>query len=57
MRESQRFLTAIHKLGIDSVPVDESSKARLRVRVKWPVEMLPNGALAFVRGFSTRLFF
>src|SRR5690349_11685560 len=46
----------IHKLGIDSVPVDESSNSVPGVPPKSPVEMLPSTALALVRGFSTRLF-
>lgn len=46
----------IHSLGMDFVPVDESSKVYPRDRVESLVETLPRTALPLVRGFSTRLF-
>jgi septum formation protein len=43
-------------MGIESVPVDESSNSRLRPVCKSPVEPLPSTALALQERFSTRLF-
>jgi hypothetical protein len=46
----------IHRLGIDSVPVDELLNSNEEVAPKSAVEPVPSMALALVRPFSTRLF-
>jgi len=46
----------IHSLGIDSVPVDESSNGGDGSAYKSAVEPVPSAALPFRRLFSTRLF-
>ena len=46
----------IHRLGIDSVPVDQSSNGRGGTADKWRLEPVPSVALALPFLFSTRLF-
>ena len=46
----------IHRLGIESVPGDESSNSRCAEPDKPPIECIPTFALPLRRFFSTRLF-
>jgi hypothetical protein len=54
--EPLRFLPAIHRLGMDFIPVDDSSNDVRGLARKSPVEPVPRLGLALVRWFSTRLF-
>lgn len=54
-RRLSRFDPMIHSLGMDSVPVDESSNGGCGRINKQSLEGVPSTALALLRVFSTRL--
>jgi hypothetical protein len=49
-------LPGIHRLGIESVPVDGLSNSRSGEPNKLPIECIPMSALGLRDLFSTRLF-
>src|SRR5438876_800544 len=49
-------LPRIHRLGIESVPVDELSNSHSAASNKPPIECIPKSALGLRDLFSTRLF-
>lgn len=55
VRESRRFPPAIHSLGTESFPVDESSNERIAARDEVPIESAPILTLGSPSGLSTRL--